>query len=509
METVLGRDGLKALRNSLDDPDKYARKAVELFHARSLIDTALVRLMREAGPNKPLIADLTYIQNGKRLADTENHQAFRSGFDRFLDAADSEWLISRMTGSVCAIAIGDTVCDVKGTGFLVGPDLVITNWHVIEWVAEMNNGKAVQKTTGDQIFCIFDHEEQLLPKPPLNGYTAGVVVRGAQPTWLVHGRLSLDGDGGDNAAKMVDQLGLCRHQVGDVDWKGASSGERWSATGVVVTPRFAARLLRPARAAPLSAPGQLRLKWDKGPIVQLNPDDKQPRVVRDLVGKGIVGRRGSGSARTRLCAAQRERDTRDCAQAAGAHMESGHSHRSHRRGHSIAGAGLLRDRAGLGFDERALDVDGNDELHGNPDSYTIYVRAGGRYAAPRQHQFRSPRSPSPRRQLRSLRRQQQRSRRRPMPQSKTCPITGRSTTNATIQSRYSAERSSRSRSCNGRRWWQTRRGGHRVEGQRRALLDQAAASRAPARSGSALRAESSGESQSRGFRELTRGDNSA
>ena len=168
VETVLGRDGLKALRNSLDDPDKYARKAVELFHARSLIDTALVRLMREAGPNKPLIADLTYIQNGKRLADTENHQAFRSGFDRFLDAADSEWLISRMTGSVCAIAIGDTVCDVKGTGFLVGPDLVITNWHVIEWVAEMNNGKAVQKTTGDQIFCIFDHEEQLLPKPPLN-----------------------------------------------------------------------------------------------------------------------------------------------------------------------------------------------------------------------------------------------------------------------------------------------------------------------------------------------------
>jgi hypothetical protein len=273
VEAVAGRQGLKALANSVDDPDKYATGAVELFHKRGVIDTAVVRLMREASANRPLIADLTYVQNGERLSDAENHQAFRSGFDRFLDASDSEWLISRMTGSVCAIAIGDTIEDVKGTGFLVGPDLVITNWHVIQWVAEMENGKPVQKTTGDQIFCIFDHEEELLPKPPLTGYKAGIVVRGAQPTWLVHGRLSLKNDGSDEAEPMVDQLDYAVIKLETPIGKARRRPGGGPRRGWLSLPPAELNYFGTRELLLFQHPGQLRLKWDKGPIVQLNPAD--------------------------------------------------------------------------------------------------------------------------------------------------------------------------------------------------------------------------------------------
>jgi hypothetical protein len=106
---------------------------------------------------------------------------------------------------------------------------------------------------------------------------------------LVHGRLSLEGDGGDAPAKMVDQLDYAVIKLETSIGKArrrASGGPR---RGWLSLPGSQLDYFGQRELLLFQHPGQLRLKWDKGPIVQLNPDDNSRVWYEIWSAKGSSG----------------------------------------------------------------------------------------------------------------------------------------------------------------------------------------------------------------------------
>jgi Trypsin-like peptidase domain/Effector-associated domain 1 len=84
----------------------------------------------------------------------------------FIDVASFRARYARLENCVCAIETGTSL----GTGFLVGPDLVLTNYHVIKSV--IGNG------TSDAIRCRFDYKAMSDGTTILPGRTIGLAVPG-------------------------------------------------------------------------------------------------------------------------------------------------------------------------------------------------------------------------------------------------------------------------------------------------------------------------------------------
>lgn len=88
------------------------------------------------------------------IIETENGQA-ENGLERLLDASPFlhvNLLIEKITeikNKVCRIEVGlESGKKEWGTGFLVGPDLLMTNYHVIK--------KAIDQSNFENIICLFD-----------------------------------------------------------------------------------------------------------------------------------------------------------------------------------------------------------------------------------------------------------------------------------------------------------------------------------------------------------------
>lgn len=78
--------------------------------------------------------------------------------------------LAKHEGRVCRVEVGDGV---MGTGFLVGPDAVLTNYHVLRSVI-------MGESPADKVRCRFDY------KKLANGQTAdGLVVKVNPSVWLV------------------------------------------------------------------------------------------------------------------------------------------------------------------------------------------------------------------------------------------------------------------------------------------------------------------------------------
>jgi hypothetical protein len=81
----------------------------------------------------------------------------------FLDAAVWMGMFARMQGRVCQVELNDAD-DTKGTGFLVGPDAILTNYHVLEKVI-------TAKHAANLVRCRFDFR---------TGSSDGILVELAQ-----------------------------------------------------------------------------------------------------------------------------------------------------------------------------------------------------------------------------------------------------------------------------------------------------------------------------------------
>ena len=140
------------------------------------------------------------------LHEAEALQQFRNKYQPFLCSSTFQESFGRVSRTVCAIGLGKPFNEIKGSGFLIAPDLVMTNYHVLEAYLKVDEtGKIQANAPGNQIFCYFDYLSMPAPTVPLGeGWHTSTPVEAAED-WLVHGRQSLPDDGTVNSPKEVNR----------------------------------------------------------------------------------------------------------------------------------------------------------------------------------------------------------------------------------------------------------------------------------------------------------------
>jgi hypothetical protein len=163
------------------------------------------------GPN---LSNQRPIAGPLRLAPAAHLESIVKGRPRFIDIEAFLTRASAIQTQVCRIEV--TRKDGNGTGFLIGPDLVLTNFHVVEPVFK---GDAL---AGD-VKCRFDYRQ--LPD--------GKTVREGTPFSLKAGNWAVDQspysekdkviDGGDPEA---DNLDYCLLRLAEPAGKGKAGGSQ-------------------------------------------------------------------------------------------------------------------------------------------------------------------------------------------------------------------------------------------------------------------------------------------
>src|SRR6185369_15381721 len=161
------------------------------------IPDAVGLLRQEAHRNSRLTAGLNYILRGGRFGDDAAAQKFVNEYEPLLSSATFQERFPRVSRTVCAIGLGAPLDSIVGSGFLIAPDLVMTNYHVIEPFLEvLPDGTIGPRESGEKIFFFFDYLWEPAPKAPFGAVKhAGLAVQAAEKDWLVYarGRLPFDG----------------------------------------------------------------------------------------------------------------------------------------------------------------------------------------------------------------------------------------------------------------------------------------------------------------------------
>ena len=101
--------------------------------------------------------------------------------NRFHDIAEWREKMAAIELQVCRITVASNKGDMFGTGFLVGPDVVLTNHHVVEAAILGEQGQATAKgrtATRDGVTCQFDFKK-------VAGYLNPGVKVGLAAEWLI------------------------------------------------------------------------------------------------------------------------------------------------------------------------------------------------------------------------------------------------------------------------------------------------------------------------------------
>ncbi|HEX8412205.1 MAG TPA: serine protease [Thermoanaerobaculia bacterium] len=223
LATYLGRENIIWLANEifgsdeavldasdkLDDVPAFARAIVTAMQNDGRAEDAMALLLREAMARGKLAVRLRYIQRGGKLSDIKNLQKFESDIEPFLSTSEFLSNFPRVSRTVCAIGLGDPVYDITGTGFLIGPDLVLTNAHVVQNYLDFDGAKITANGPGSQIYCFFDYVVEPQPQVPPTAHTKCVVVRAKDPGWLEDASDLLPAEGapitpGANAQRRYD-----------------------------------------------------------------------------------------------------------------------------------------------------------------------------------------------------------------------------------------------------------------------------------------------------------------
>jgi hypothetical protein len=214
---------------------------VELVHAtgRSRPTNAKVQAVyRKYGMGIPVYVQNAGTQLPEAEADTagELEKIVREHLN-FLDIDDLRDRLTRLSGRVCMVTLGGAA---QGTGFLVGPDTVLTNYHVMEPVIKETKKPA-------DVECVFDFK-----KSP-NGEMRRTPVKLHPTDWHVNHSPYTAGEGQgapDRTVPTEDELDYAliklAEPVGSKPWaQNADSGDRMVNRGWVFVPGQAAALKSP------------------------------------------------------------------------------------------------------------------------------------------------------------------------------------------------------------------------------------------------------------------------
>lgn len=214
----LGDQGLGAhnavaeLRADGQSKADFARAVIERLHETGKLGEVITMVRTEATRDGWLLERLNHVMAGRRLSELPPRQAtVHAGEEPFFDTTFFEEIYPTLQRCVCAVGLGDAenINQLMGTGFLIGPDLVMTNYHVIDkYVTEVVTEEMVEgqirkkrkfeeKVPGDNIFCFFDYLAAPQPDvPPKAGKPhPSVVVQAVSEKWLVDAKTKLPGEG--------------------------------------------------------------------------------------------------------------------------------------------------------------------------------------------------------------------------------------------------------------------------------------------------------------------------
>lgn len=203
---VLRPEALGPAANHTGDAAALAHAAVEALAKAGQVLEAAALLRQTAHGNSRLALELNRVLRGERLDGDARTQALLNEYEPFFNSATfAEWF-ARAQRVVCAIALGEPENNIVGTGFLVGPDLVLTNYHVLEqFLAPEDGGGGPVKAgaSGDQIFFFFDYIVAPKPRVPPELSGRDTFVTAVKDDWLVHARRRLPNDGKAGCAATV------------------------------------------------------------------------------------------------------------------------------------------------------------------------------------------------------------------------------------------------------------------------------------------------------------------
>lgn len=269
--SILGNDAVLDAANA-EDEVTFARAIVQALHLAGKVGEAITLLQQEKV--SLLTPGLNHILSDQRLAASASYQALVNQYEPFLSSADFLERAPRITRTLCAIGIGGALNRIAGTGFLVGPDLVLTNCHVIKDLVDIAvDGTVTEKEPGDQIYCFFDYNSDPIPRVPHDDTrkSAFTAVKGKQAGWLEAARAPLPFDGTDRCPASAGTLydyALIRLErpVGKVPSR-KSGGE---ARGWLQLPENINVLIRDKRVIVHQHPGAAPQQFDIGDYVGLD-----------------------------------------------------------------------------------------------------------------------------------------------------------------------------------------------------------------------------------------------
>ena len=198
---VLGRAEAKVLAGNSPPIEELARSIVEAIHEAGRLQEGVTTLRLDAVSDGTLASALNHVLNGGSLSQLANWQAVvHNPEDPFFDQTFQQ-LFPKIQRTVCAVALGRTINEVRGTGFLIGSNLVITNYHVIAPYLRRTAQDGVERfsetESGEEIHFFFDYMAPPKPRLPLDEarphYTTH--VRAQRQGWLRAARRMLLAEG--------------------------------------------------------------------------------------------------------------------------------------------------------------------------------------------------------------------------------------------------------------------------------------------------------------------------
>jgi hypothetical protein len=267
--SVVGRPIEQKVGDDVEKPDRSARRILQIIQDEGKIADAIRVLREQAHTNAWLMVGLKQLLDGEDLSD-DNLQALVNELEPFLSSKALQEYLPRVLRTICAVAVGPPTNSIVGSGFLIAPDLVMTNFHVLETLLDVDPAthkvSAKPTASGKQIFFFFDYLAAPAPNVPPE---AGLAVTAADD-WLVYGRKSLFGDGTSKQAAVTKEYDYVvvrlTRRVGDLSARKGGGNKR----GWLQLPKEGIEVLPSKRIIVFQHPQKAPQQWDIGDYVKMD-----------------------------------------------------------------------------------------------------------------------------------------------------------------------------------------------------------------------------------------------
>ena len=271
-EASLGIDVLRENGNSIDSLKEMAQLLVKRLEDAGAVHHAVSLLRQESRQKGYLTLGLDEILAGRRF-DPGQLQALVNTVEPFFNSEEFQRMYPRITCTVCAVAVQN---EIRGSGFLIGPDLVLTNFHVVPGYLKASTADSnvfEQIGNGKDLKFVFDYRCE--PPPDLAGAqparTGSAVVVQAAENWLVHARRLRAGDGTAAAAMPVDkELDYVVIRLTSAVGNKPSRVSGGAMRGWLPLPAEACDYVQSSRVLVFQHPEGTSQKWDVGEFVRLD-----------------------------------------------------------------------------------------------------------------------------------------------------------------------------------------------------------------------------------------------